>query len=72
MYTSPRASSESSHSSYREIKVAEFSPSTKERRKRKAVLIVVGAVSVVAVVIALSVFGGVYAWGRRRNADVGY
>lgn len=72
MYTSPRASSESSHSSYREIKVAEFSPDAKEKRKRKARLIVVGAVSVVAVVIALSVVGGVYAWGRRRNADVGY
>ena len=72
MYTSPRASSESSHSSYREIKVAEFSLDAKERRKRKARLIVVGCVSVVAVVIALSVFGGVYAWGRRGNADVGY
>ncbi len=70
MYTSPRASSESSHSSYRKIKVAEFLPDTKERRKAR--LIVVGAVSVVAVVIALSVFGGVYAWGRRGNADVGY
>jgi hypothetical protein len=72
MYTSPRASSDSTHSSYREIKVAEFSPDTKERRKRKARLIVVGTVSVVALVIALGVVGGVYAWGRKGNADVGY
>jgi uncharacterized protein HemX len=72
MYTSPRASSDSTHSSYREIKVAEFSPDTKEQRKRKARLIVVGTVSVVALVIALGVVGGVYAWGRKGNADVGY
>ncbi|PMD28947.1 hypothetical protein L207DRAFT_642757 [Hyaloscypha variabilis F] len=59
---SPRASSESSHSSYRDKFIIE--EYNDKRRSRKAILIFVGGVGIVALVIALTALGGVYHWGK--------
>ncbi|KAE9367157.1 hypothetical protein N431DRAFT_487559 [Stipitochalara longipes BDJ] len=60
--SSPRASSESSHSSYRDKFVIEEYQD--KRRSRKAIMIFVGSVGIIALVIALTAFGSVYHWGK--------
>ncbi|KAH8776228.1 hypothetical protein BGZ57DRAFT_953350 [Hyaloscypha finlandica] len=62
LHTAPRASTESSHSSYRDKFALEECHD--KNRSRKALMIFAGFLGVIFLVVVLSVFGGVYHWGR--------